>query len=204
MTGLQYLHSHGFLFCDLKPSNVLVDEYGVVKLSDFGLSRRVPSAGSSSGTSPSPSKGKGGSSSGPRKRGTPYYMAPELFLEEGVHSYKSELWSLGCVYVFLHPHPHKHSGSLHKEMSCSIAWGWVGQLESMRFEEMMSECLCHWCISLKREYEVVQSTLLSLLFLLILTQVRALRVGGGPSSVDFILPQRTHSANPLRRTRHPI
>jgi len=74
MTGLQYLHSHGFLFCDLKPSNVLVDEYGVVKLSDFGLSRRIPSAGGE----PSPGKGP----SGPRKRGTPYYMAPELFLDE--------------------------------------------------------------------------------------------------------------------------
>ena len=24
-------------------------------------------------------------------------MAPELFLEDGVHSYASDLWSLGCV-----------------------------------------------------------------------------------------------------------
>ena len=79
MTGLQYLHSHGVLFCDLKPSNVLVDEYGVVKLSDFGLSRRVPQAP----TSPGSGSGSGG---GPRKRGTPYYMAPELFLDEAFAS----------------------------------------------------------------------------------------------------------------------
>jgi len=87
MTGLQYLHSSGILYCDLKPSNVLVDEYGVLKLSDFGLARRVPGA---SGRRETESKA-------PNKRGSPAYMAPELFLNDGVPSYKSELWSLGCV-----------------------------------------------------------------------------------------------------------
>ncbi|MCO5574854.1 hypothetical protein L7F22_028647 [Adiantum nelumboides] len=31
------------------------------------------------------------------KRGTPCYMAPELFLGGGVHSFASDLWALGCV-----------------------------------------------------------------------------------------------------------
>lgn len=31
------------------------------------------------------------------KRGTPCYMAPELFQEGGVHSFASDLWALGCV-----------------------------------------------------------------------------------------------------------
>ena len=31
------------------------------------------------------------------KRGTPFYMAPELFEDGGVHSYASDLWALGCV-----------------------------------------------------------------------------------------------------------
>eukprot|EP00249_Psilotum_nudum_P026310 c32079_g1_i1 orf=3-185(-) len=31
------------------------------------------------------------------KRGTPCYMAPELFEEGGVHSFASDLWALGCV-----------------------------------------------------------------------------------------------------------
>ena len=97
MTGLQYLHSLGVLFCDLKPSNVLVDEYGVVKLSDFGLSRRVPQSPASNGRGIGQGGDDASSSGGPRKRGTPYYMAPELFLDEGVHSYGSDLWALGCV-----------------------------------------------------------------------------------------------------------
>ena len=39
--GLQYLHSCGIIYCDLKPSNVLLNEYGDVKLSDFGMARKI-------------------------------------------------------------------------------------------------------------------------------------------------------------------
>lgn len=31
------------------------------------------------------------------KRGTPCYMAPELFQDGSVHSSASDLWALGCV-----------------------------------------------------------------------------------------------------------
>ena len=81
LSGLHYLHSHGILYCDLKPSNVLIDEYGVLKLCDFGLARKIPrSTGNKA-----------------RKRGTPCYMAPELFTEDGVYSIASDLWGLGCL-----------------------------------------------------------------------------------------------------------
>lgn len=39
--GLSYLHANGILFCDLKPSNVLLNEYGVLKFADFGLSKKL-------------------------------------------------------------------------------------------------------------------------------------------------------------------
>jgi len=39
--SLVYLHSNGIIFGDLKPSNILVNEYGTLKLSDFGLSKRI-------------------------------------------------------------------------------------------------------------------------------------------------------------------
>jgi serine/threonine-protein kinase len=61
--AVHYAHGKGFLHCDLKPSNVLLDAQGHPYLTDFGLARRagVDSSLSISG----------------RFLGTPSYMAPE-------------------------------------------------------------------------------------------------------------------------------
>lgn len=81
--ALLYLHSNGVLYCDLKPSNILLNEYGVLKLSDFALSMTLDQLSKMAPKS--------------KRRGTPCYMAPELFTEEGVPSVVSDMWSLGVV-----------------------------------------------------------------------------------------------------------
>lgn len=43
LAGLQQTHACGYLHGDLRPSNVLIDEYGILKLSGFGLARAVSS-----------------------------------------------------------------------------------------------------------------------------------------------------------------
>lgn len=39
--ALQFLHTNSIIYCDIKPSNILLDENGRLKLGGFGLSRRL-------------------------------------------------------------------------------------------------------------------------------------------------------------------
>ncbi|KAF0721404.1 hypothetical protein AaE_010071, partial [Aphanomyces astaci] len=81
LMGLQYLHSNGVIYCDLKPANVLIDEYGGLKLSDLGLARKIPTDESVLKVDK-------------LAPGSPHYMAPELFEQHPVHSFASDFWAL--------------------------------------------------------------------------------------------------------------
>lgn len=70
------MHSKGIIYCDMKPSNILINEYGSLKYGDFGLSKKLVDLISTD-------KGQKNQA----KRGTPYYMAPELFQDKGVYSF---------------------------------------------------------------------------------------------------------------------
>ena len=77
---MYYLHANSIIYCDLKPSNVLLNEYSTLKLCDFGLSRKLQDlTGAKTDEEPGDEP--------KAKSGTPYYMAPELFTDDGVHSF---------------------------------------------------------------------------------------------------------------------
>ena len=84
LSGLQALHKNGIIHCNLKPSNILIDEYGNVKICDFKKSLKVSTMNASL-----IKKNKNAM--------TPCYTAPELFQDEGMYSFKSDLWALGCI-----------------------------------------------------------------------------------------------------------
>ncbi len=41
VNGLSYMHENGIIYCDLKPSNILINEYSNLKYGDFGLSKKI-------------------------------------------------------------------------------------------------------------------------------------------------------------------
>ena len=40
LSGLKYLHERNVIHRDIKGANILIDEEGCVKLSDFGISKK--------------------------------------------------------------------------------------------------------------------------------------------------------------------
>jgi len=79
--GLAAAHAGGLLHRDFKPSNVLIPDQGMAKVTDFGLATFVCTNGSSDGSEPR-SRKPVRPANNPPVIGTPRYMAPEQHLAE--------------------------------------------------------------------------------------------------------------------------
>nr|KIR86181.1 STE/STE11/CDC15 protein kinase [Cryptococcus tetragattii IND107] len=92
LEGLIYLHEQGVIHRDIKGANILTNKDGSVKLADFGVSSRAPTA-----ILDQSDKSNDG---GAEVVGSPYWMAPEVIEQSGA-STASDIWSVGCVVVEL-------------------------------------------------------------------------------------------------------
>ena len=84
LLGLKTLHQNGIIHCNLKPSNIIIDEFGNVKICDFKKALNTNKM-----TIQDIKRNKTAM--------TPCYTAPELFSENGIYSFKTDLWALGCI-----------------------------------------------------------------------------------------------------------
>ncbi|XP_024897391.1 uncharacterized serine/threonine-protein kinase SgK494 [Pteropus alecto] len=80
---LCYLHDLGIIHRDVKMENILMDERGHLKLTDFGLSRHLPQGARAYTIC-----------------GTLQYMAPEV-LSGGPYNHAADWWSLGVLLFSL-------------------------------------------------------------------------------------------------------
>jgi eukaryotic-like serine/threonine-protein kinase len=101
--GLAAAHARGVLHRDLKPANVLIDDDGLVRITDFGIA--IP-------------RDKTGNHA---LIGTPGYMAPEQLVAGAPLSERTDLYALGVVMYELlaGSHPLANAGALARPIPLS-------------------------------------------------------------------------------------
>ena len=124
LRGLEYLHDENVVHRDIKSANILVDENGVIKLSDFGTCKRLQEIDRSRDRGYNPYNlmeqhereqvqaqlelEQGRQRPRPERQlrkkhsfaGTPFYMAPEVMLQEA-YDQSADIWSVGCTVLHM-------------------------------------------------------------------------------------------------------
>jgi serine/threonine protein kinase len=91
--GLAYAHSQDIIHRDIKPHNLLLDESGVVKVTDLGLARLNHGAdGPATGADVTMAGGV---------IGTADYMPPEQAIDSTTIDHRADIYSLGCTLHYL-------------------------------------------------------------------------------------------------------
>ncbi|PVZ97492.1 hypothetical protein BB558_006551 [Smittium angustum] len=86
LSSLDYLHKNKILHRDIKSANILVEETGICKLSDFGISKKNDYSKAYDANSRM------------SVQGSIFWIAPEV-IKGSKYSAKVDIWSLGCVLI---------------------------------------------------------------------------------------------------------
>ncbi|OIW12468.1 hypothetical protein TanjilG_04217 [Lupinus angustifolius] len=87
LSGIEHCHVRGIMHRDIKVSNILVNNEGVLKIGDFGLANTISPNNKHPLTS---------------RVVTLWYRPPELLMGSTSYGVSVDLWSVGCVFAELY------------------------------------------------------------------------------------------------------
>ena len=99
--SLEYIHSKGIIHRDIKPENLVLDAKGYVRLTDFGIAKKIKEDNSNESS------------------GTPGYMSPEV-LNSKNHSFPADYFALGVIGYEFKKGVRPYKGKNRKEIKDKI------------------------------------------------------------------------------------
>lgn len=106
LSGIKACHSRNIAHCDIKPSNFLIDKYGRIKITDFGLSTIYSQNPMSSSF-----------------KGTKMFMAPEMFMKKPFNPMAADIWAVGVTLYYLASYQYPFFALDVKQLAESIKCG---------------------------------------------------------------------------------
>ena len=112
LVGISYLHRKDIIHRDIKGANILIDTQGIVKITDFGISTKLPKRVRNQWLKKKLAGEEDGEEEDDERKaslqGSVYWMAPEVVKQITITS-KADIWSIGCVIIEMctarHPFP---------------------------------------------------------------------------------------------------
>ncbi|KAL1313461.1 hypothetical protein HN51_040027 [Arachis hypogaea] len=169
--AIESIHKHNYIHRDIKPDNLLLDRFGHVRLSDFGLCKpldcstleeadlsvgqNLQGSAQNDGTTPKRTQQEQLEHWQQNRRtlaystvGTPDYIAPEVLLKKG-YGMECDWWSLGAImYEMLVGYPPFYSDD--PMSTCRKIVNWKSHLKfpeearlSPEAKDLISKLLCN-------------------------------------------------------------
>ncbi|CAN0885997.1 Serine/threonine-protein kinase tricornered [Linum grandiflorum] len=171
--AIESIHKHNYIHRDIKPDNLLLDRYGHLRLSDFGLCKPLDCSTIQEGdfavaNSPNATTPNEDRAAAPKRTqqeqlqhwqknrrtlaystvGTPDYIAPEVLLKKG-YGMECDWWSLGAImYEMLVGYPPFYSDD--PMSTCRKIVNWKTHLKfpeeaklSPEAKDLISKLLCN-------------------------------------------------------------